>query len=259
MFRLVRTVSQYAATLFVLTLAFLPQTALAQSDAEQAFEASGLESLFAKAPEVALEVAQQLGAEENVTSAWETSVRAHLAPDSLTAALRLQFADRLDPESLGAIMRFRRTELGQAITAAEAEGNSSLDEASLEEMDALSEDRRALYAKLGELTAPRDGSGQFLRLVEAFLEPLLPKADLDAAMTELAGIVEETASVNSDIERALLTFGPFSDADLKAYIDHLESPEGQVFLHAKSSSEDIVFRNAVEALATDFASRIDGQ
>ncbi|MDH4992357.1 hypothetical protein QEZ48_16195 [Aquamicrobium lusatiense] len=156
-------------------------------------------------------------------------------------------------------MTFRLSELGKAITSAEVEGNSSLDEAPIEEMDALSEDRRALYAKLGALSAARDGSGLFLQLVEAFLEPLLPKSDLDAAVTELAGIVEETSSVDRDVERALLTFRKFSDADLKAYIAHLESPEGQAFLHAKSGSEDTVFRNAVETLATDFASRMHGQ
>lgn len=259
MFRLIRTVSHYAATLLVITMAFIPASVLGQSDAEQAFEASGLESLFAKAPETALEIARQLGADDNVTSAWDASVRAHLSPDILTTALRLEFADRLDPASADAVVKFRESDLGRAITAAEADVNLSFDEASIEDTEALTEDRLELYKKLSNLTAARDGGGQFMGLVEALLAPLLPKADLDAAMTELASMVEGTSSLEANSDRVRLTFREFSDAELRAYIAHLESSDGQAFLDAKSISEDSVFRNAVAALATDFASRIGGK
>jgi len=266
MSKLSRNVLQWAALMLLLALSLFPSATLGQDDIDKAFAASGLESLFANAPETALYVARQLGAEANVMSAWETSVQAHLAPDVMTEALRLEFADRLEPESIPAILAFRHSELGQAITAAEVAVNSTPDEVdegnrrlAPQEIAALSTTRRELYARLAELTAARDGDGQFMGLVVALLSPLLPKAELDAAMTELAGIVQETSPMDISMERVSQTFRNFSDADLKTYITHLESPDGKAFLEAKSSGEDSVFRRAVQALGEDFAARINSQ
>ena len=265
MSKLSRNVLQWAALMLLLGLSLFPSTTLGQDDIDKAFAASGLESLFTNAPETALYVARQLGAEANVMSAWETSVQAHLAPGVMTEALRLEFADRLDPKSAAAIVTFRQSGLGQAITAAEAELNSTLHEVDQEnprlapqEMEALSTTRRELYVRLAELTAARDGDGQFMGLVEALLSPLLPQAELEAAMTELAGIVQETSSMDINMERVSQTFRDFSEADLKAYATHLESPDGRAFLAAKSSGEESVYRRAVEALGEDFAALVNG-
>lgn len=266
MSQLLRTFVQQAACILFSFLAFLSSTALGQADARKAFEASGLESLFSLAPQTALEVAEQLGAEETVMAAWKASVLAHLAPDILAEALGVEFTDALTPESVDAIIAFRQSDLGQAITAAEAENNSAHNEAheesrrlAAEEVGALSEDRRALYVELAELTAPLNGDVHFIALVEALLAPLLPQDELEASLKALTRAVAETPKIDLQLERVALTFRDFSDTNLTAYISHLQSPEGQAFLKAKATSEDFVFRNAVTALAADFAARSPGQ
>jgi hypothetical protein len=249
-----------------LALTLAPIQALAQDDAAAVFAESGLDSAFTKGPETIVEIATELGADAQTTALWEDSARRTFDPDTLTERFRAIFIDALDPEAIPALLEFRRTELGQAITAAEVDIYTLSGEpydtrraAAEAAAETLPAERHALYDRLAELTASPNIHEHFVSLVEAILTPLLPADQVEAALAELRDSLATEPKEEADRQTIILVYESFSDAELEAFIAHLETPEGLAFLEAVALGEDQVFSQAAEALADDFAAQVAAQ
>ncbi|WLS05227.1 hypothetical protein [Shinella oryzae] len=246
-----------SAVLVAITVLVGP-AALAGDYGNEVFEISGLDSAFAGAPEAALEVARQLGADENVLKIWKAAAHEELSPARLTQALRLEFSKEIKSSAVPSIVSFRTSELGLKVTAAEVveargEEREKRYIAAASEIENLSENRRKLYRDLATLTAPRDVDGNLLLLVEALLRPVLPKTSVQAALSQLENDLRERRRSGRALETTAATYRTLNDNELALLIEHFRTEEGTAFLMAKSTSEDKVFRRAVSNLAKRFA------